>query len=401
MRTQENQPRVVLCTADVGCGHARAATAILMAIRGLRPDLRPVIVEALSCAPRWFNHLYRDTYLAAVKHAPRLNGWLYDHMDVFGTPAYQGMVPLIEGFALRAFCAGDEISRADLIICTHFLCARVLSRLRERGELRAKLAVVVTDHHPHAVWRVSKADLYFVASDAAADEMLRNGIDADKIVVAGIPVDARFDIPMSQAEARFRQQLPNVPILLLTGGGLGLGGLDRALEGTLAGEGEHYAVVICGHNQTLRARLMHRFGKSPRCRILGVTSKMHELMAAADLLVGKPGGMTSTEAIARGLPMVLLRPIPGQEQRNADILVQAGAALRSDDPFTAGQAAAALLRQPVKLRGMRSCISRLRKNGSARAIAEAALHLCRQDCTSTINEWHDDLARRRNEQAVG
>jgi len=401
MRTPENQPRVVLCTADVGCGHARAATAILLALRGLRPDLRPVIVEALSCAPRWFNHLYRDTYLAAVKHAPRLNGWLYYRMDVFGTPAYRGVVSLIEVFALRSFCDGDEIVQADLIICTHFLCARVLSRLRQRGHLRAKLAVVVTDHHPHAVWRVSQADLNFVASDAAADEMLRNGIDAHKIVVTGIPVDARFDIAMSQAEARFRQQLPNVPILLLTGGGLGLGGLEHALEGALASEGEHYAVVVCGHNQTLRTRLLHRFGNSPRCRILGVTTKMHELMAAADLLVGKPGGMTSTEAIARGLPMVLMKPIPGQEQRNADILMQANAAIGHTDPFAAGQAAAALLRQPDKLQQMRSCVSGLQKSGSARGIADAALNLCEGCGTPRTNGWSDDRVRRFNGQAVG
>ena len=331
MRLVEHQPRVVLCTADVGCGHARAATAVLMAMRKLRPDLRPQTVEALSFAPRWFIHLYRDAYLAAVKHAPRFNGWLYDRMDVPGTPAYRGIVAAIEAYALRTFCGKPEITQADLIVCTHFLCARVLSRLRETSKLDAKLAVVVTDHHPHAVWRVSQADLYLVASDAAAVEMHRNGVDPEKVAVTGIPVDARFDAQLSQAEARCRQQLPQTPTILLTGGGLGLGGLDRALQGVLASEGNHHAVVVCGHNQELQARLIQRFGKSPRCRIVGLTTKMHELMAAADVLVGKPGGMTSTEAIARGVPMVLLRPIPGQEERNAQVLIQANAAIRVDD----------------------------------------------------------------------
>jgi processive 1,2-diacylglycerol beta-glucosyltransferase len=374
-RITEGRPRVVLCAADVGCGHSRAATAILLAMRQLRPDLRPRIVEALSCAPGWFNHIYRDAYLAAVKHIPKFNGWLYNHLDVFGTPAYRGIVPVIEKFALRTFCATDDIRQADVIICTHFLCARVLSRLRRRGQLSAKLAVVVTDQHPHAVWRVSDADLYFVASEAAAHEMHRNGVHSNKVVVTGIPIDARFDMPMPKSEARARQKLADTPTLLLTGGGLGLGGLEEALDGAMSVEGEHQSIVVCGHNESLRTRLVERFGTSDRCRIIGVTSKMHELMAAADLLVGKPGGMTSTEAIARALPMVLLRPIPGQEHRNADILVEAGAAVRYDEPLVAGQAAATLLHDGAALERMRGCVQQLRQSGSAQAVAESALKL--------------------------
>jgi processive 1,2-diacylglycerol beta-glucosyltransferase len=393
-RARQAFPRVLLCAADVGCGHKRAATAIELAMRSAHPGLRPKFLDALENAPRWFNHIYRDMYLVAAKHLPRFNGWLYDCTDISGTPADRGLAAEIEALAMRAFCECDSVRDADLIVCTHFLCARVLSRLRGRGELKAKLAIVVTDQHPHAVWRVPHADLFMVASQLAADEMARNGIDASRTIVTGIPIDWRFDKPMSQMQARFKQQLPtDGKIILLTGGGLGLGGIDQALDGILSADGDHYAVVVCGQNENLQKSLLSRIGRrfAHRCRIIGLTTKMHELMAAADLLVGKPGGLTTAEAAARGLPMVLLRPIPGQEERNAQVIVQSNAAVLYEDPFVAGQAAAALVHQSDVIDQMRRSAEHFGRAGSARAAAEASLALCstRFDQSASNNELRE------------
>jgi processive 1,2-diacylglycerol beta-glucosyltransferase len=375
-------PRVVFCAADVGCGHGRAAMAVMTAMRMEHPGLRPEMIDALTYTPRWFNHIYKDVYLAAAKHAPRLNGWLYKSTDTAGTPGDRGIAAGLEAFALRRFCASEVVQRADLIVCTHFLCGRVLSKMRGSRKLNAKLAVVVTDQHPHAVWRVANADLFMVASEPAAEEMGRNGIEASRTVVTGIPIDWRFGLAMSRERARQKQQLPvDRPIVLLTGGGLGLGGIEQALDGLLATAGEHFVVVVCGHNEELRGRLMKRAGGqiAERCRILGVTTKMHELMAGADLLVGKPGGLTSAEAAARGLPMVLLRPIPGQEERNAQVLVEAGAAVLQKDPFEAGKTAAGLVTQHDVIGEMRRCAAEFGRGDSARGAAEAAMGLWRRE----------------------
>ncbi|MBV8780865.1 MAG: glycosyltransferase, partial [Phycisphaerae bacterium] len=370
-----DSPKIAFCMADVGCGHGRAATAIMLAMRDGRPDLRPQLIDALACAPRWFNHLYRDAYLAAARHLPTFNGWLYRRTDVSGIPPYRGVASLLETMAMKAFCNSDAIRNADLIVCTHFLCARVLSAMRQQGELKAKFAVGITDQHPHAVWRVPHADLYMVASDAAADEMIRNGVDRERIIVTGIPIDGRFEHAIAQADARRWHQLPlDRPIALICGGGLGLGGLDAALMGMLLESGNHFAIVICGHNEKLFERLTAMVEKErlhDRCRIIGVTSKMHELMSAADVLVGKPGGLTTAEALARQLPMVLLRPIPGQEERNADVLVNARVAVRHDDPFIAGQSAARLLSQHETLAEMRHRAAALGRPAAAAIAAEA------------------------------
>lgn len=366
-------PRILVCTADVGCGHSRAAGAITLALRHQRPDASTTMIDALAAAPRWFTALYRDAYLAAVRRTPALTGWLYDRTDTPAPPPQRGLSRAIESLALRRFCESEDVRAADLVICTHFLCARVLSRMRSAGRLRARLAVVVTDQHPHAVWRIPNADLFLVASDDAARYMARRG--HDRSLPTGIPIIPRFDAPRTQAAARTMRGLPaTAPLILVTGGGLGLGGLDLALDGILASNGDAHAVVVCGRNEALRRRLAAR---TPRhnVSIIGYTRHMHDLMAAADILVGKPGGLSTAEAAALHLPMVLLRPIPGQEERNASALVAAGAAVLHRDPFQAGRAAAQLVQQPDRLAAMKRATSLIARPDSASRAANAILGL--------------------------
>jgi processive 1,2-diacylglycerol beta-glucosyltransferase len=370
-------PRVLVCAADVGCGHGRAAAAVALAMRRGWPGIQVKLIDALATTPGWFNRIYKDSYLFAAKYLPRVNGWLYDRTDVAGTPTERGIGPMIERRALTRFCDSPPVRDADLIVCTHFLCARVLSQARGRGMISGKIAVIVTDQHPHAIWRVPNAELFMVASDAAAQEMARQGIDGSRTLVTGIPIDRRFDHPIAKSNARRRHKLPaSARVILLCGGGLGLGGIDRALEGILQSGEDVHTIVVCGRNLRLFEQLKKRtHGIKQPCRILGHTTRMHELMAAADLLVGKPGGLTTSEACAVGLPMLLLRPLPGQEEHNAMILTRVGAARLEIDPFAAGQAAAALVVQRETIDQMSERARGFGRVGSARFAAEAAIAL--------------------------
>jgi processive 1,2-diacylglycerol beta-glucosyltransferase len=155
-----------------------------------------------------------------------------------------------------------------------------------------------------------------------------------------------------------------------------LGGIDRALEGILKSGQDVHTIVVCGRNVPLFEQLKKRVeGIKQHCRILGHTTRMHELMAAADLLVGKPGGLTTSEACAVGLPMLLLRPLPGQEEHNAKILTTVGAARLEIDPFHAGMAAATLVVQTDVIGQMSLQAKSFGRIGSARIAAEAAINL--------------------------
>ncbi|MBX3390302.1 MAG: hypothetical protein KF691_12710 [Phycisphaeraceae bacterium] len=371
---------VVLCTADVGCGHARAASAIATALRHADRTVGAPIIDVLADAPRWFTAAYRDAYLIATRRAPRLTGWLYDRTDERPTPSEPGVLASVEDRALRHLQTREEVLGAEVVLCTHFLCARVLARLRERQSLSFRLAVVITDQHPHAAWRVPGIDLFLVAGPAAVNRLEECGFPARTIHVSGIPIDQRFSNLPEREVARRRHGLPpDSPVALVSGGGLGLGGIDRAAHALLESSAQAHVVVVCGRNLALLRQMRGaNWTKSNRCHVVGKTNRMHELMAAADLLVGKPGGLTTCEALAAKLPMVLFNPIPGQEVRNAEVLVDSGAAVLASNEFDAGELAARLLEsEREQLLRMQAQTANLARPDAAKFAAREVLRLLR------------------------
>ena len=365
-------PRITICSAAVGCGHTRAALAIHDAIRRTRPDATVTIVEALDHAPRWFVAAYRDAYLRLVRHAPAITGRMYDRSDHPGISS--GLGSRIEQWAMRRLAELDAVRDADTIVCTHFLCARVLGRARRRGAFSAPLAVCITDQHPHAVWLTPDATTVLTASDAARRVAIQSGLAPSQVVTAGIPVHPRFGRAGDPAALRRDLGLPTGrPVVLVTGGGLGLGGVEAAVRTLLAADPRPHVVAVCGRAVKLHTNLC-KFS-SPDLTVVGFTNKMPEYMTAASVLVGKPGGLTTAEALASTLPMVLMNPIPGQEERNAQLLVAEGVALLERSAGSAATAAAALIADPDRLAAMRAAARRIAQADAALTIARHILDL--------------------------
>jgi len=374
-------PRIVICTAAVGCGHTRAALALSQAVARAEPTARVRVIEALDLAPNWFVRGYRDAYLTAIAKVPRLAGWLYDLSDRPSTG--KRAAGRVEHYALRRFASDPLLLEADLVVTTHFLCARVLSDLRLSSTpplLRAPLAVCVTDQHPHGIWLVPGADRTLVASEPARQTAIDAGMPAERVVATGIPIDPAFGSFSDKIAARQEMGLPrDKPLILVCGGGLGLGGIEPAVQSLLSQSLDAHVVVVCGKNDELRGRLTRLEGGDangrPSLSVLGFTTRMAELMGAADVMIGKPGGLTTAEAAASGLAMVLLEPLPGQEERNATNLVGHGAAILQNDPSAAGLAAAELIRNPEALAKMRGATRLVGCAQSAANAAKAVLEL--------------------------
>jgi processive 1,2-diacylglycerol beta-glucosyltransferase len=360
--------RVAICTAAVGHGHCRAAEVISDV---LSPRFEVARFEALSYAPRWFNGVYRNGYLRVIRTIPSLQRWIYDRTDHVcdGTSAGEG----IERFAMRKFLADVMSFRPDIVFCTHFLCARVISEAIKRGTLKSRLAVCVTDLHPHGVWLTKNADRYLVACSSAADRVESLGLGKTKTRAVGIPVHPDFG-SVSRESARAKLRIPhNASVVLFTGGGLGLGGIDEAVRAAAIEHPDLFVIAVCGRDDSLRARLddmMLQF-RAPH-RIYGFTDDMPTLMAASDVLVGKPGGLTTAEALASDLPMVLLNPIPGQEEANARMLTASGVAELAANPAAAGVRAVQLALDPTAIDRMRRCIRETRSRFDAHAVLDAA-----------------------------
>lgn len=355
-------PRVLILSAAVGAGHLRAGEALEAAFAASTFPGEARHLDVLRYTNRAFRTLYSRGYLELVNKAPDLLGWLYDRFDVPWKVSrlQQTFEKLNLGPLIRLLAD----LKPDWALCTHFLPAGIIAWLRRRQRLALPQAVVVTDFDVHAFWLLQEVEHYFVARDEAKVYLTRAGVPADRIGVTGIPIHPVFATPKDKPGMRRLHGLDEgLPTLLLSVGGFGLDIAAKILEALLAVRTPIQVVAVAGRSADVRARLERLAAAAPRTHrlhVLGFTTAMDELMAAADLLVGKAGGLTSSEALARGLPLLVINPVPGQEERNSDHLLEAGAAQRCHTLSTLSWKIEGLLADPEKL-------SRLR--AGARAVA--------------------------------
>ena len=374
------KPRVLLLSASSGAGHVRAAQALEKAFRA-RGDCTVAHVDALAYVSKLFQKMYDKAYLGMVRRAPELMGLLYERTDQPWRHPRPRLA--LDRLNTQPMIRMLKREQPDLCIATHFLPAEIMAWLIAKKKLVARNAIVVTDYDVHALWLCQTVDRYYLALPESAEYLARIGIPREKLRVTGIPVDPVFEKPVSQGEARRKFGLDDeVPVLLIAAGGYGLGPVEQLVKDLLALDRMWQIVAIAGKAEKLRKRLEEvarhagkLAGGRPRLVTVGFTNEMDQYMAAADLLIGKAGGLTTSEALARGLPMALVDPIPGQEARNADHLLEAGAAMRCNNLPAAAWKIAMLLDQPERLAGMRRAASEMARPEAATRIVEDALGL--------------------------
>ena len=372
--------RVLLLSASSGAGHVRAAQALEKTFLA-RGDCAVEHIDTLQYVSKLFQRVYDKAYISMVRRAPELMGLLYERTD-------QPWRHLRRRLALDRLNTGPMIRllkrvQPDLCVATHFLPAEIIAWLIAKRKLRAHHAIVVTDYDVHAMWLCRTVDRYYVAIEEAAEYLARIGVPREKLHVTGIPIDPIFAVSVNQVEARKRLGLDAAAtVILISAGGQGIGPVEPLVKDLLALERPWQIVAIAGKAEKTRKRLEElakAAGKLPsgagRLCGVGFTTEMDQYMAAADLMVGKAGGLTTSEALACALPMALIEPIPGQEERNADHLLEAGAAIRCNNLPAAAWKIAALLDDAPRLNRMRDAARKLGQPGAAATIAEDALRL--------------------------
>lgn len=372
--------RALVLTGSVGSGHTRAAQAVVesMLRSGQAEDAE--VVDVLGQAWSVFRGLYRDAYISLIERAPGVVGWLYRSSDSTKGGSLRRSIQRLALARMRGLIATE---RPDTIVCTHFLAAELVNGMVERGEWRGAFAVVVTDLDAHGLWAACpRADRWFVAIAETREILAGKGVPRERIVISGIPIMGAFSAQHPpREEIRLRLGLPpDHPMILVSGGGVGVSRLETTLESLLGLQAECGIALVCGKNQALRARAQAILNRAvpaarARCVVLGFTERMHELMHAADLSVGKPGGLTSSEALAMGLPMAVLNPVPGQEERNSDHLLEWGVAIRLNSPESIRWRVDTLLADGKRLREMREAARSRARPFAADAVVESLRRL--------------------------
>lgn len=369
-------PRIAILHATAGSGHKSAAIALARAIGALRPDATVREVDTLVFASRFYRTTYAQGYNAMAQRAPKLWGALYDlwgqqRVNRSAGPAREAL----DRLALRSLVRVVERERPDAVVCTHFLPVEALSPRRGQGRMRVPLYVVITDFTAHPLWAYPHVDRYFVASETVAEELHVHGVPLDRIAVTGIPVDPRFAtmIGHSVACARFGLD-PRQPVVLVMGGGSGVGPMAELATRLASLAVRPQVLVVCGTNARMQQQVRAlSAGFEGRVHALGFTHEVDALLEAADVVVSKAGGLTCSEALIKRTPLVVFRPTPGQEVRNAQFLESGGAAVHADSIDTVATTVARWLADPAARERVRENAAHMARPQAAEAIARHVL----------------------------
>jgi processive 1,2-diacylglycerol beta-glucosyltransferase len=365
--------RVLILAAGIGSGHNIAAGVLESCFRAAAEVDEVQRLDILESTNEVYRMLYDDGYFALVEAVPWLVGWGYDANDppfklAHWTSVWDRINTTATSKAIKAF-------RPDIIVCTHFLPTRLVSLMLIRGVLKARLAVVTTDYDFQGLWLTSPFNHFFVARDETKAHMTAIGVPADRITVSGIPVRPGLGDAVDREAVLQRYDLrPDRPILLISAGAAGGAYTQTIVQQTFRMGNDFQAVVVCGRNEQLKSQIEGLVAlRRDRYRVLGYTNDMPDLVRSATVFVGKPGGLTSSECMAAGLPMVLIHPIPGQEVRNSDFLLEEGAALRCNYETTVGYKIDQLLAEPDRIIQMAASARRIGRPEAGQQIASQVL----------------------------
>lgn len=326
--------KILLVHASAGHGHKKAAEALAAALTLESPDVQIELMDGLDDFPQWVKKIYVGSYLYMITKAGWLWGISYAMSDCKATYPITAIKRRIFN-RLFGWRLHQRIQNggADAVVSTHFMPCEVAAAIRRSAPSKQKHFTVITDYLVHRFWILKETDAYLVAADATKTKLMAEGIPADKIRVTGIPVNPKFSkrTPVDEARRKLGIDL-NTFTLLFTSGGMGATDITDWVKLALTTFKDIQVAVVAGSNPALKSRIDGIAASNARVKSLGFINNMDEWMDAADLIVGKAGGLTVTESLAKGKPMIIVAPVPGQEALNLEVLQKAGASYHAASP---------------------------------------------------------------------
>jgi len=321
----------LILSSSGGAGHIRAAEALhrTASLTGL--PIRTEHHDVLDFTSKLFKILYAESYLQMVNRAPELWGYLYQQSE---RKPYKkkGLLRSFDHFNYRHYLQSIKRLKPDAIICTHFLPYISISNELQKNDVTIPIFAATTDFDIHQLWVDPVIQKYYVHHEESAWQLQSKQVPQDKIVVTGIPVMPEFRSKEKTKHARATLNIDrNRFTVLILSGGFGIGRIKEIVEHTIKTLANFTStkftiLVVCGKNEKALSELNNmQFPTNIKHNIFGFVNNIHQLMDASDLLISKAGGLTSSEAMAKALPMLIIDPIPGQESRNTDLIVEYGA----------------------------------------------------------------------------
>jgi processive 1,2-diacylglycerol beta-glucosyltransferase len=358
-------------------GHHSATLAIEKAIRRLEPETQILNINAFNYTNPISEKIVNRIYMGIIKRTPRLWDYLYDNPSV--VRKLEALKGTLHRFNSPKFKNLFEKFRPDVVACTQAFPCGMVADYKKTYASDIPLVAVLTDYVPHSYWIYDTIDYYVTPSEEVSARLARKGVAESKIRPFGIPFDPDFNEKLSRTKQEILEHLgltAGTPTILIMGGGQGLGPIKTIVKSLDKVTTEFQEIIVTGTNKKL-FRFLKKKRKQYRkqMHVFGYADNMHELMSVADVIITKPGGITTAEALTKHLPMIIVAPIPGQETNNTAYLTKQRAAIKVDDPRNIDGVIEDLLQHPDQLRRMRQHISSIAKPGSSEDCARLLLSI--------------------------
>jgi processive 1,2-diacylglycerol beta-glucosyltransferase len=375
--------RILVLSAAVGAGHMRAAQAVELALKQTDPAAHVENVDVLTLTNVAFRKLYGEAYLDIVNKAPHALGYFYDLLDRPRKADSKRDFLRLTMEKLNLSKLTDLLcdKEWDAVVNTHFLPAEILASLKKKRQCSTPQMTVTTDFETHRLWVNLPCERFATATDEGRKYLEHWGVPADTITTTGIPIHPVFRQPKSRDTCLKKHGLggkggSDRPVILQLAGGFGVGPVEQIYAGLLSIDRPLEIVVVAGKNTAAKTKLEKiAVPKHHRAKVIGFTTDIDELMTVADLVVSKPGGLTTSEVLAKGAAMAIVNPIPGQESRNSDYLLENGAAIKINNLATMPFKLGLLLKDDTALARLKANAKKLGRPNAAFDVAKIALAL--------------------------
>ena len=336
-------------------GHHRATLAIEQSLRALNQDIELRKVNGFGYLYPRMEKVVNKTYMGVIKTTPRIWNYLYDNPRVYRRT--KRIKEIIHKKTHRKLSQLLNEFKPDTIICTQAFPCGLVADYKVSHHLDVDIIGVLTDYAPHSYWLHEGVDYYVIPSQETKDRFLKEGVPEERIKLFGLPVDPKFSEELDKKEIAIKLGLNDqIPTLLIMGGGQGLGPIKKIVASLIKSAADFQIIVLAGTNKKVLTFLRKVQKRNLKKMIFfEFTDQVHELMTLATLVITKPGGMTTAEALSKGLPMVIVKPIPGQEMYNAKYLLEKGVAIRVNHINKIAQDIEPLLNDQEKLKSMSHC----------------------------------------------
>ena len=377
MKKTDSMGRVLFLSITAGQGHNSASKAVAGYLQEQGAECK--ILDTYTYLNKIIGKSYDKGYTVLARYNPKsLEKLCAKNEKVNGTAAMKRYFPFVfADLSKKKMSKYIERYQPDVIVCPHVLTCILITQLRKDGLISRDIPClgIITDYTLHIFWENMDIDYFVTGADFMTVDFARKGIPAEKILPFGIPVQGKFEQHMEKSEARKKLALKDMETILVLSGGMGMGKMAAAVKELVEFCPQFQVVVVCGSNQTMEKKLKDFAADKENVLILGYTTNIDEYMDAADLVYTKPGGLTTTEALTKDKPLMLMSPLPGVEEANLAYFSNHSLACFTNTYMPGSLAIELLLADKERLETMRIARQKMVKHNSAKNLGDYILNL--------------------------